>query len=249
MISVEEPPSTMIVSASRRTDLPAFFPEWTIKLINEMDRAFFTVFWTKDPEPILPYLKNLKTDFYFQYTLNYYPEYEPNIPHFDKRVETFKKLSEKYGKDRVIWRFDPILVSNSMSVYEVISRIFMVGSIIYPYTNKLVFSFIDKYWKQSFPDGIRPLTKSEMYDVENALVSFNKTWNIELRTCAELLNLEGKIFSNRCIDTNLIEKLTGTKIKYVKDFQQRYTCDCHRSYDIGSYNTCKHGCVYCYANK
>ena len=106
------------------------------------------VFWTKNPKPILPYLKELDErgiHYYFQVTLNDYVKegFEPNVPSVEQRVETFKQLSEMIGKEKVIWRFDPLILTPEITPRVLLSRIWKVGNMLNGYTDKLVFSFVD----------------------------------------------------------------------------------------------------------
>ena len=156
----------LIISASRSTDIPAFHSEW---LINRLKRGYVSwinpfkpsnaqyisfqearlfVFWTKNPKPIIQYLANLDKiglNYYFQYTLNDYEieGFEPNVPPLSERVETFLKLSELIGKEKVIWRFDPLLLTEQLTVSELLKRIWQLGNQLISHTNKLVFSFAD----------------------------------------------------------------------------------------------------------
>lgn len=253
---------SMIISASRRTDLPAFFPKETIEKIismnNDNQQRLFkinlveaVVFWTKNARPIIPYLNELdelKIPYYFQYTMNDYPGLEPNIPKYWNRVETFIELSELIGKDRVIWRYDPFLKSTipiEYSITNVLNRFKVMGNCIHKYTNKLVFSFLDPYPK--LPLGLTPPTKEEENQIINFILEANKTWNLKLATCAEIVD-NSLIEPNKCIDPVLLQKL-GVEIPNIndKDKAQRKTCGCYPSKDIGEYHTCKHDCTYCYA--
>jgi hypothetical protein len=254
----------MIISASRRTDLPAFFPKETIhKIVSLTGREqlplFETgkivdavVFWTKNAEPILPYLKNLdklQIPYYFQYTMNNYPkEIEPNIPNLAHRIETFKNLSNMIRKERVIWRYDPFLTSKypiKLSVEDVINRFEFIGEHLHNYTSKLVFSFLDPYNK--LPSGLYPPTKKEETQIIDAITNMNKSWKLQLATCAEITT-NPFIEQNRCIDPVLLKKI-GVEIKNTddKDGTQRNNCHCYPSRDIGEYHTCRHNCSYCYA--
>lgn len=253
----------MIISASRRTDLPAFFPKETIERIihmnsDEQQTLFKTnkidavVFWTKNAQPIIPYLNELdelKIPYYFQYTMNDYPGLEPNIPDYWRRVETFINLSEMLGKHRVIWRYDPFLTSTNPVEYtlsNVINRFKIMGDCLNKHTKKLVFSFLDPYNK--LPIGLNPPTKEEELKIINAIIESNKTWNLQIATCAESV-INPAISTNRCIDPELLKQL-GVSLYYPqqKDKSQREKCGCYPSIDIGQYHTCKHLCVYCYAN-
>lgn len=251
-----------ILSASRREDIPAFKSEWFINTLKEghinicggyrdyqifFDKVKFIVFWTKNPRPIIQYLDDLPYDYYFQYTLNFYPEYEKNVPPILNRVKTFIDLSKKIGKEKVIWRFDPIIVNETISVDNVLERIDKIGRVVHPYTEKLVFSFIDPYYK--LKNKFRELTQKEMNDVSEGIKNLNKNWGLNLATCAEISNFDG-IEHNKCIDPELIQKICGEDsdswLKYKKDKTQRNFCGCIESSDIGSFKSCRHQCEYCY---
>ena len=155
----------VIISASRSTDIPAFYAKW---FFNRLEKGYcvwynpfnqqpmyisfmsckVVVFWTKNPEPIIPYLPELDKrgiHYYFQVTLNDYVQegFEPNVPPIAKRIETFKKLSQLIGKERVIWRFDPLIVTPQLTPRMLLTRIWHVGNELKGYTDKLVFSFVD----------------------------------------------------------------------------------------------------------
>ena len=252
----------MIISASRRTDLPAFFPKETIEKIVSMNdseqKTLFkknivdaVVFWTKNAKPILPYLNeldDLKIPYYFQYTMNDYPGLEPNIPNYWDRVRTFISLSEMIGKSRIIWRYDPFLTSILPVEYTVqddLKRFEFMGHCLCKYTEKLVFSFLDPYDK--IPTGISAPTKEEERIIIDKIVDLNKLWKLELASCAE--NIDNlSIKRNRCIDPELLMRI-GVEISKpsLKDYSQRKICDCYPSKEIGTYHTCKHNCIYCYS--
>ena len=252
-----------IISVSRREDVPAFRSSWFMERVEKgyvdminpfsgmnykvyFDKTKLAVFWTKNPKPLMKYLDKLPFDFYFQFTLNDYCEYEPNVPMLIERLETFKELSNKIGKERVIWRFDPIIVDSRISEIEVLRRIKHIGDQLHPYTEKLVISFIDPYRKLGFifkeiPDYIKMQLAYEIIDM-------NKNWGLKIATCAENINLDG-IEHNKCIDPELVERICGKQrwINDIKDKNQRPACGCMVSTDIGSFKMCKHGCKYCYA--
>lgn len=252
----------MIISASRRTDMPAFFPKETIEKIislnqSEQQTLFQTnpveavIFWTKNARPIMPYLNELdelKIPYYFQYTMNDYPGLEPNIPKFWTRIETFINLSETIGKERVIWRYDPFLTSTTPIEYtiaDVLKRFEFMGNCLHKHTKKLVFSFLDTYEK--IPKGLNAPTYEEQKLVIDKMLELNWIWNLDLSTCAETI-YNPLITKNKCIDPLLL-RLLGVDIPDVqlKDKSQRKECGCYPSIDIGEYHTCKHQCLYCYA--
>src|SRR6056297_2488311 len=120
----------VIISASRSTDIPAFYAEWFMKRLDEgyckwvnpfnkrpqyvsFEKARAIVFWIKKARPMFKYLKNLDSkniNYYFTFTVNDYEAegLEPKVPSLESRIETFKKLFKNIGKKRVIWRFDPL---------------------------------------------------------------------------------------------------------------------------------------------
>jgi hypothetical protein len=172
--------------------------------------------------------------------------YEKGIPSLFDRMETFIEFSHLYGKERIIWRYDPILISDKMSLKDVLDNIRRVGDKLYDYTEKLVFSYLDVYPKLNLPDHMRAPTHIERKSIEETLLFLNKLWGIELATCAEVGVSKG-ISKNRCIDPVLIKRITGKDVVNTKDTSQRVLCGCAPSIDIGKYRTCKNGCIYCYA--
>ncbi len=309
----------VIISASRSTDIPAFYAKWFINRLKagycvwynpfnqqpmyiSFKNAKVVVFWTKDPEPMIEYLPELDKrgiHYYFQITLNDYERegFEPNVPALQHRIEVFKKLSEKIGKEKVIWRFDPLVLTDQLSPRQLLNKIYHVGNQLKGYTDKLVFSFIDvKAYRKVQNNLIKETPYFTRENVKTAesegdkrielvegLVKLrdywnNEGWNLALATCAEAIDLGSYgIEHNRCIDGELMEcifsedkelvyylhtgKLSETSgglfrselvippmRKDLKDKGQRKICGCIISKDIGMYNTCRHFCVYCYAN-
>jgi len=305
----------LIISASRSTDVPAFHSAWLINRLKKgylcwtnpfnrtnpqyisFQEARLFVFWTKNPKPMmqhLSYLDKLGLDYYFQYTLNNYEKegFEPNVPPLASRIETFISLSEMIGEEKVIWRFDPLLLTDQLTVEELLKRIWELGNQLVRFTDKLVFSFADILSYQKVKSNlIRETTcynESTIRLAEFSTVQKNDfaegihkilpEWrkinpNFQIATCAEDIDLEKyQISHNKCIDDVLIEKLFPNDRKLMdllgvkpheqllfdeaipvkkhnlKDKGQRKACCCIISKDIGSYNTCNHLCIYCYAN-
>lgn len=276
----------MIISASRRTDIPAFFGDWFINRLkegfidtvnpyntNQVSRYNLSpneieaiVFWTKNPKPFLKhidYLKNNGFRFYFQFTLNDYPStLEPFLPSISERVQTFKTLSDLIGRDRVLWRFDPIVISNVTPPEYIVERIKYIASELQGRVESLTISFMDYYGKVT--NRLAQLSKDKglqfsditissetlaLKGLSNAIKKIANEHNIEVVTCAEKIDLEDiGIKHGHCIDAALISRLFGIACPYKKDKNQRGECLCAESIDIGAYNTCKHECVYCYAN-
>lgn len=265
----------MILSVSRRTDIPAFYSEWFINRlkekcvwvrnpmnyhsISEIDLSpnvvDCIVFWTKNPQPMFKYLdtidKNYK--FYFQYTINAYDkEVEPNLPLLNKRIENFIYLSNKYGKDKVIWRYDPIILTNKYNMKWHEDKFKYIAQKLQGFVSSCVFSFIDVYDKNRNNLSqleLKDINLNTIRDISQKLKTIADEFGIEIKTCSEdidLINLGIK--KSCCIDPILISNIINCKIKTKKDKNQRASCGCVESIDIGQYNTCKHGCIYCYAN-
>lgn len=250
-----------IISASRREDIPAFRTNWLLNVLEfghvdmtnmysnyviSFENVKLMVFWTKNPFPLIKHLDEFPFDFYFQYTLNDYPEFELNVPSLEQRINTFKCLSKKIGKEKVIWRFDPCIINNQITEEELLKRIKFIGDQLYNYTEKLVFSYIDPYNKLN--NEFTEIPIDSKIQIAKQLIEFNKNWNLKLATCAEGINLD-RIEHNKCIDPELVKRICGNQswIENKKDKGQRPLCGCIPSGDIGSFRKCKHQCSYCYA--
>lgn len=265
----------MIISASRRTDIPAFYSEWFFNRIKEgyvlvrnpmnthqvsrinlsPDVVDCIVFWTKNPRPMLNRLDELKDyNYYFQFTLNSYStDVEPNVPSKGNNViDTFISLSEKVGAQRIIWRYDPIIITDKYTIDYHVTYFEKLAQILSGKFGKCVISFVDEYKKNSrnFRDnGLREPEKKQMENIAQLFSEIASRYKFKIYTCAEQIDLSNYgIEHNSCIDKELIESLVGSKLKIQKDKAQRDECGCVESIDIGSYNTCTHGCKYCYAN-
>lgn len=264
----------MIISASRRTDIPAFYSDWFFNRIQEgfvlvrnpmnprqvskvplnRDSVDCIVFWTKNPEKMLPELNLLDGyPFYFQFTLNSYDKrLEPEVPEQSKVVDTFKRLSDALGPERVIWRYDPVILNESADIschtkcFEVLARK------LHDYTSKCIFSFVDYYRKadKSFREnGIAELDAEKKKTIAVKFTKIAANYGLKLESCAEEIDLSALGIGHACcIDPELIGKLSRKQVKAGKDRNQRKACGCCPSVDIGAYNTCLHGCAYCYAN-
>jgi DNA repair photolyase len=276
----------LIISASRSTDIPAFYADW---FFRRFDRGYvrwrnpfsgqdsyvsfgntrFIVFWSKNPAPLLPYLPMLKErgiGCYIHFTLNDYEAegLEPNVPPLAQRIDTFRRLVDTLGSGTVVWRFDPLILTDKINIDTLLEKIAHIANALTGYTEKLVFSFadIESYKKVSHNlrlSGInyREWDEESMQEFALRLSTLNRdNWNFRLATCAERIDLsEYGIEHNRCIDPELISRLTphdailqNFLYNAKTDTGQRKACGCILSKDIGAYSTCPHGCLYCYAN-
>lgn len=265
----------MIVSASRRTDIPAFYSDWLFNRLKEgfayvrnpmsihqvseinlsPDVVDYIVFWTKNPKPMFDRLDEISDyHYYFQFTLNpYAADVEPDVPNKGMEViRTFIELSEKIGADKIVWRYDPILLSDKYSIEYHAKYFEKLAKDLNGSFSKCVVSFIDIYKKNAkrcAASGLNELDNTQCFVIAEKIANIAAKYNFSVVSCAENINLDGLgIEHNSCIDKELIEHLIGSKIIVQKDKKQREECGCVESIDIGSYNTCIHGCSYCYAN-
>lgn len=265
----------MIISASRRTDIPAFYSDWFFNRIKEryvlvpnpynskmisrisLDPAVVDciVFWSKNPAPMLEKLDKLKEyNYYFQFTLNPYgPDIENHLPAISKRIDTFKRLSDRIGKEKVIWRYDPVLTNETYTPGFHKEKFAEIAYELKEHTEKCMLGFIDHYQHIRTAVSrfnIQPLLKA---DIEEMAVSFKKTvdtCSIQLDTCTVKVDLTHLgIPGGLCIDNQLVERIAGYPISVRKDKNQRDICRCAESLDIGTYESCLNGCIYCYAIK
>jgi hypothetical protein len=285
----------VIVSASRATDIPAFHAAWFIDRLRagyvqwqnpfnsrQMQYVSFrntraVVFWSKNPSPLLPYLSELEAmglNYYFQFTLNDYGAegLEPGVPPLDERLETFVRLADRIGPERVVWRFDPLVLTDRLTADVLLERIGRLAGMLRSHTRKLVVSFVDieryravRHRLGRSGTSAREFTPEEMVSFAQRLVALNADWGLELAACAEEGELEG-IERSRCIDgylladsfcddVALMDFLGGGGLfpgvapvsSLLKHRGQRKACGCIVSKDIGEYGTCRHGCLYCYA--
>lgn len=259
----------MIISASRRTDIPALYPEWfmnrlragevlvpnphnrkrisRIRLSPEVVDCF--VFWTKNPEPMIPYLKaidKMEYSYYFQMTITDYDEdIEVNIPPVEESIATFRLLSERLGKERVDFRFDPVLLADKYTIDYHLEKFEMMCSWLHKHTTRCIFSFIDIYKNSPY----REITEQEKRTLAEGFAGIAKKYDLPLYMCAETIDLSDLgIGHASCIDKAKTERVIGYKLDIKKDKGQRPECGCCESVDIGMYDSCAHGCRYCYAN-
>lgn len=276
----------MIISASRRTDIPACYSDW---FMNRIRAGFFhrvnpfnsrqvtgfslqpehvdaICFWTKHPRPLMRHLDELDRrgfNYYFQFTLNPYGrEFEPQVPPLAERIAAFTELAGRIGPRRVIWRYDPVILSSATPVVWHLQQVEEIAGQLASATRRLVFSFHDSYGKgqgrlhaalQGTGIMLEDITAAQKADDLQTLVRGFKTaadrHNLDLLSCSEELDLSAiGVEHGACIDGQLIRALFGGQPSAVKDKNQRQACGCVESVDMGSYNSCRFRCSYCYAN-
>lgn len=230
----------LIVSASRSTDIPAFYGDWFMARLRagyvqwkspfggnpfwitfEKTRVF--VFWSKNPAPFFPHLDMLDRlgyGYYFLFTLNDYDaeRLEPGVPPAGERVDTFIRLSRRLGKGRVVWRFDPLVLTDRITVQDLLEKVRCTGDRIAPFTRRMVFSFVDiaKYGKvqrnlkSAGVRGAREFTDDDVDEFCSGLAVLNQRWGLSISACAEGRDLARfGIGRGQCISSDLMAKEFG----------------------------------------
>lgn len=267
----------MILSVSRRTDIPAVYSEWFFNRVKEgfaivpnpmnsrqlsrisLDPSVVDgiVFWTKNPIPMMERLGELdkyKGRYYFTLTLNAYgTDAEPNIPSKDDvLIPAFISLSKRLGKERVCWRYDPIFMSEKYDMAFHKDSFARLSSLLGSYTEKCTVSFIDMYAKtqrNTVSLKARAPSVEEQQELLKDFVPKAEKQGIFIDTCCEGTDFASiGVGHAHCVDKNRLERIGGYELNVVKDKNQRLECGCFSSIDIGSYDTCINGCLYCYAN-
>jgi hypothetical protein len=272
----------MIISASRRTDVPAFYSDWFMKRIraghcdvpNPFNPTQVTrvslkpedvdviVFWTRNASPLLPRFKELDLKGYrytFLYTVMNNPRaVDPRCPTLREALAAFKALSDRIGPERVIWRYDPIVFSNATNpefhrkAYETIAKQ------LQGYTSRSIISVVNIYRKVRqrlsalSEEGIKLMEcEGEAFgELMRFMATAARDNGMALSSCAQERDLTAYgVLPGKCIDDRLIREVFGLEVNHTKDPSQRKTCGCVVSKDIGMYDTCLYGCVYCYATK
>lgn len=229
----------IIVSASRSTDIPAFYADWFlhrlkagysawtnpfngVKSYVAYDNTRLIVFWSKNPKPLLAeggcldYLNEQGINTYIQFTLNDYvaEKLERGVPDLQERIDTFKRLVDRLGFGKVIWRFDPMILTDTIGIDELLSKAQNIGDQLKGYTEKMVFSYADirtyrKVQSNLEKSGInyREFEVEDMLAIAKGLSELNHSWDYTLATCGEKVDLEPYgIVHNKCIDDDLMIK-------------------------------------------
>lgn len=276
--------SSLIVSASRKTDLPAHHSDWfmerlrrghlmvnfPVKRYISFDLTRLIVFWTKNPQPLMQHLDEIDAmgiNYYFQFTLNDYEQegLEPNVPPLVERIDTFKRLAERIGREKVIWRFDPLALTDNIDRQGLIGKVGSLMQALDRQTEKMVFSFLHpaahkKAERKLKKAGInaKGFSDEDKAYVARHIAEMAAESGIQVAACAEGMDLAPfGIARNKCIDDGLIRRVFDYDHdlmafinggKDLSDKGQRQLCGCIPSIDIGTYDTCRHNCHYCYAN-
>ena len=262
----------MILNTGLRTDIPGFFSQW---FYNRIDEGFVYVrnpyaknqvysyklnpelidciiFCTKNPKPMFENLEKLdEFNQYWHITITpYESEIEPNVPPVNEVIESFKYLSSRLGKDNISLRYDPIFINEKYTLKKHIESFEYIASSLSDYTDEAIISFIDLYDKtrRNFPQA-RQVNKEERLRIGEEFAKIGKDNNLTIKTCVEGTELDKfGLDSSGCMTKETIERVIGKNLNINEQKARNGECYCLLNNDIGQYNTCNHGCLYCYAN-
>ncbi len=295
-----DPAPPLILSASRATDIPAFYLPWFLKRLDmghltrinpfsgkrhsvDLTHARAVVYWSKNPGPLLEHLDEAerRLPFHVQFTLNDYERegLEPGLPPLQKRIDTFRRLADRLGRERLVWRFDPLILTGRLDAAALLEKVRRLSEEIGPYTEKLVFSFADIAPYRRVASNLRKaglawrdFSDAEKDELARGIAACCRKESLVAATCCEKDDFSRYgIVANSCIDGNLLLRLRpddallrkfllgpssgrqlplfgGEPPRLPKDRGQRPHCRCAPSRDVGTYGTCPHLCLYCYAN-
>lgn len=264
----------MIINTGGRTDTVQYYSEWLLKRFSEgyvlsrnplfpnkvtryeltSDKVDCVVFCSKNYKPILPRLHEItdKYNTYFQYTITAYgKDIEPGVPDIEESMETLIKLSEIVGKQRIAWRYDPVLLTDNYTLKRHFETFERMAKTLAPYIDRCIFSFVEMYKKleTNMPE-LLIMSESDMDILAKGLGEIAEKYGIFIQTCGTNGDFSRYgIHSSGCMTLDILGGANGIAFKNLKHKGMRQGCHCIESRDIGAYDTCMNGCKYCYANK
>ena len=264
----------MIINTGGRTDSVQYYSEWLLRRFFEgyvlsrnplfpnkvtryelsPDKVDCVVFCSKDYRPILPRLHEITDRFhtYFYYTITAYgKDVEPGVPSIEESMETLIELSQQVGRQRVAWRYDPVLLTEKYTVTHHMETFERMAEILAPHIDRCIFSFVEMYKKleTNMPE-ILILTERDKNVLAEGLGMTAAKYGISIQTCGT----DGDftrfgIHGSGCMTLDILGQANGISFRNLKHKGTRKGCHCIESRDIGAYDTCLNGCRYCYANK
>ncbi|CAO3448770.1 hypothetical protein [Azospirillum argentinense] len=265
----------MIISASYKTDIPAFYGRWFLnrleagycRMVNPyggqthrigLSRAEVDgfVFWTKNLGPFLPALEEVSGrgfPFVVQYSVTGLPgALERSVPDAERAVEHMARLRDRWGPRAAVWRYDPIVTADATPLSWHRAAFARLAGRMRGLTDEVVVSFLQPYrktarnldaagvpWRDPDAEEKRALL------AELAGIAADHGMALTLCTQPELAGVPGTAPA-RCVDAQRLSDIAGQAIG-ARTKGNRPGCLCAESRDIGDYDTCPHGCVYCYA--
>lgn len=262
----------MVINTGQRTDIPAFYSKW---FYNRIKNGFVLVrspysentvyrysldpsvvdlllFCTKNPRPMFEDFDLLKPyrTYWFVTVTGYDKDIEMNVPDKKEVIESFIELSKRVGKERIAWRYDPILIDSKHTLSFHKEKFEEYSSLLSGFTDTVIFSFVDLYKKVK--DNMPSLSEvriEDKIDFVKFAVKVAKTYGFSLKSCAEKEDYSALgVDASGCMSSSVLKKAIGENINIPRFSKSRDNCNCYLSKDIGAYNTCLHFCSYCYAN-
>ena len=264
----------MIINTGGRTDTVQYYSDWLLRRFAEgyvlsrnplfpdkvtryeltPDKVDCVVFCSKNYKPILPRLREITDRFpaYFYYTITAYgKDVEPGVPSIEESIETLKELSALVGKERVAWRYDPVLLTREYTIRRHLDTFPWMARELAPYIDRCIFSFVEMYKKleTNMPEII-PMSETERDALARGLGAAAAKLGMVIQTCGTNGDYTRYgIQASGCITLSILAKANHIDFRYFKHKGMREGCHCMESRDIGAYDTCLNGCKYCYANK
>lgn len=261
----------MILNTGTRTDIPAFFSQWFLNRVsegfvcsrnpynNEIYRYEINpevvdcmCFCSKNPKALVKNIDEISDyrQFWFVTITPYGKDIEVNVPNYKKVIKTFCEISQTLKRDAIAWRYDPIFISEKYDLDFHIDKFEEMASQLCEYTSDCTISFIDLYRKvlRNFPE-VREVTTEEQLIIGENFSKIAQKYDLNMKTCVEGTLLDQFGFdSTGCMTKQVLEKAIGNNLKVPRGKYHNRQCNCLMGRDIGAYNTCLHGCRYCYAN-
>lgn len=264
----------MIINTGGRTDTVQYYTEWLLRRFSEgyvfsrnplfpkkvvryeltPDKVDCVVFCSKNYKPILPRLHEITDRFntYFHYTITAYgKDIEPGVPSIEESMETLIKLSALVGKERIAWRYDPVLITKEYTIQRHLDTFERMAKVLAPHIDRCIFSFVEMYKKLEFnmPELV-PLSEEGRDSLALGLGAIANKYGIYIQTCGTNGDFtKYGIHASGCMTLDILGKANGIVFKNLKHKGLRQGCHCIESRDLGAYDTCLNGCKYCYANK
>ncbi|MCD8041350.1 MAG: DUF1848 domain-containing protein [Clostridia bacterium] len=264
----------MIINTGGRTDTVQYYTDWLLKRFSEgyvltrnplfpnkvnryeltPDKVDCVVFCSKNYKPILPRLNEITDKFntYFHYTITAYgKDVEPGVPSTEESIQTLIQLSKIVGKNRIAWRYDPVLLTEKYTISRHLQTFESMAKVLSPYIDRCIFSFVEMYKKLEYnmPELIA-MTDDNKEELAKGLGDIAKKYGIYLQTCGTNVDYSRyNIHPSGCMTLDMLGNANGVAFKNLKHKGMRQGCHCIESRDIGAYDTCLNGCKYCYANK
>ena len=264
----------MIINTGGRTDTVQYYSDWLLRRFAEgyvlsrnplfpdkvtryeltPDKVDCVVFCSKNYKPILPRLREITDRFpaYFYYTITAYgKDVEPGVPSIEESIETLKELSALVGKERVAWRYDPVLLTREYTIRRHLDTFPWMARELAPYIDRCIFSFVEMYKKleTNMPEII-PMSETEREALARGLGAAAAKLGMVIQTCGTNGDYTRYgIQASGCITLSILGKANHMEFRNLKHKGMREGCHCMESRDIGAYDTCLNGCKYCYANK